>query len=171
LLDCLVHLDIDHTAHGGQLLACVNAILKYQTVPMITIAVSALLGFSDDNEIPLDWVKESWHSVLYADSNRQIKNRFMNNDNFELCLLSEVSRRFQSGDLYVGNSTVYDDYRTDLVSCAEIYQRVDAFCEVAGIDKTLPCLSKHSSVILTKRRSRLTPVFQPIVTLLLKTAG
>ena len=135
LLDCLVHLDIDHTAHGSQLLACVNAILTYQTVPMKTIAVSALLGFSEDNDIPLDWVKESWHSVLYADSNRQIKNRFMNNDNFELCVLSEVSRRFQSGDLYVGNSTIYDDYRTDLVSWAEFYQLVDAFCEVAGIDK------------------------------------
>ena len=59
LLDCLVHLDIDHTAHGGQLLACVSAILKYQTVPMKTIAVSALLEFSDDNEIPLDWSRRA----------------------------------------------------------------------------------------------------------------
>lgn len=59
----------------------------------------------------------------------------MNCDNFELCVLSEVARRFQSGDLYVGNSTKYDDYRTHLVSWAEYDQLVDPFCDVAGIEK------------------------------------
>jgi TnpA family transposase len=104
----LAQLEIDHPAHGGQLLVCVKAILHYQSVRMKTIAVSALDSFSGDNIIPIDWVKESWHSILYDDSNRRIKNRFMDRDNFELCVLNEFARRFQSGNLYVGNRTKYD---------------------------------------------------------------
>lgn len=134
LLDCLTLLDIDHTAYGSTLLACVKGMLHYRDESMKTITVSALTNFTESSILPIDWIKSSWYSVLFVNRDSRVKNRVMHSNFFELCILSEVARRFQSGDLYVGNSTKYDDYRTHLVSWDTFNERVKPFCEVAGLN-------------------------------------
>lgn len=135
LLDTLSILDIDHTAHGGQLLSCVNAILHYRGVALKSLAVQAVVDFDENAAVPLDWVRDSWHSILYGEQRMKIERRFLDRNAFELCVLSEVSRRLQSGDLFVNSSTKYDDYRTHLVSWAEYDRKIDSFCEMTGFDK------------------------------------
>ena len=50
-------------------------------------------------------------------------------------MLTEVSRRLQSGDLFVNSSTKYDDYREHLVSWADYDRKIDSFCEMTGFSK------------------------------------
>jgi len=85
LLDTLSILDIDHTAHGGQLLSCVNAILHYRGVVLKSLAVQAVVDFDDNAAVPLDWVRDSWHSILYGEQRMKIERRFLDRDAFELC--------------------------------------------------------------------------------------
>jgi len=147
LLDCLSLLVIDHTAQGSHLLTCVKAILRYRPASLKTLAVAALAEDAVDGEVPLDWVKENWHSLLYVDRNRKIKNRLLVMAYFELGVLSEVARRFQSGDLYVGNSTKYDDYRNHLVSWEEYHQLIGQFCALTNINanaKSFVAQLKHA---------------------------
>ena len=73
--------------------------------------------------------------TAHGEPRKRIERRFLQRDAFELCALSEVSKRLQSGDLFVDASTKYDDYRTHLISWAEFYRKVDAFCEMMGFNK------------------------------------
>lgn len=40
---------------------------------MKSMAVNVLDAFSEDNRIPLEWVKESWYSILCADNHRGVR--------------------------------------------------------------------------------------------------
>ncbi len=59
LLDCLELLEIDHTAHGGNLLKCLNTVSKYRNEKIKTLAVNAIdYEHSTDAALAIDWVKE-----------------------------------------------------------------------------------------------------------------
>jgi len=160
LLDTLSLLDIDHTAHGGQLLSYVNAILHYRADSMSSLAVQAVVDFDDNAAVPLDWVRDSWHSILYGEQRMKIERRFLQRNAFELCVLTEVSKRLQSGDLFVNASTKYDDYRTHLVSWAEFDRKIDSFCEMTGFNKNAQQFVsnlKHSFVETARNTDRKVP--------------
>ena len=135
LLNCLSFLEIDHTAHGGRLLDCLNTILKYQNAKMSTIAVSAIDTTNTGKHSPIDWVHDKWSQLLFVDSKKNKKNRMMHTNYFELCVVSELAKRFRSGDLFVANSTKYNDYRTQLISWEEYYAGIDEFAEQIGLSK------------------------------------
>lgn len=103
---------------------------------MKSLAVQAVVDFDEDASVPLDWVRDSWHSILYGEQRMKIERRFLDRNAFELCVLTEVSRRLQSGDLFVNSSTKYDDYRVHLVSWADYNRTIDSFCEMTGFSKS-----------------------------------
>ncbi len=136
LLDCLQLLEIDHTAHGGNLLRCLNAVSKFRNEKIKSLAVSAI-DYENSVEAPLaiDWIKEQWNTVLFTDQKPNRVNRFMHHGMFELCVMTEVAKRFVSGDIFVQKSTKYDDYRQHLVSWEEYYDSVSGFCEEIGLSE------------------------------------
>ncbi|MEH6478264.1 MAG: DUF4158 domain-containing protein, partial [Sneathiella sp.] len=78
LLDCLDLLEIDHTAHGGNLLRCLNTVAKFRNEKIKSLAVSAI-DYENSVEAPLaiDWIKEQWNTVLFTDQKPNRVNRFM----------------------------------------------------------------------------------------------
>jgi hypothetical protein len=143
LLNCLSLLDIDHTAHGGDLLACLNIMLSYQHKNLATLAVSAIDSPRGEGHTAIDWIGAQWSSVLYPDPTPNKINRIMDAKVFEIAVLSETAKRFQSGDLIVDNSTKYDDYRKHLISWEQYKKTVSAFTRQIGLSQ--------SPIVFTKR--------------------
>lgn len=136
LLNCLELLEIDHTAHGGNLLKCLNTVSKYRNENFKTLAVEAIeYDNSADVTLAIDWIKEQWNTVLFTDQKANRINRFMNHDMFELCVMTEIAKRFVSGDIFVQKSTRYDDYRQHLVSWDEYYSSVSEFCREVSLSE------------------------------------
>lgn len=65
LLDCLELLEIDHTAHGGNLLVCLNAVARYRHEKVKSLAVSAV-GYERSGEDWLCWHKGTKFSAQHA---------------------------------------------------------------------------------------------------------
>lgn len=148
LLDCLELLEIDHTAHGGNLLKCLYAVSRYRNEKIKTLAVNAI-NYEDsaDAVLAIDWIKEQWNTVLFTDQKANRINRFMHHDMFELCVMTEIAKRLVSGDIFVQKSTRYDDYRQHLVSWEEYYNSISEFCEEVGLSEdssTFVSNLKHS---------------------------
>ena len=61
---------------------------------------------------------------------------------FEICVLSEISKRFQSGDLFVNNSTKYDDYRKHLITWDQYNQKVQEFALQIGLSRSPDIFTK-----------------------------
>lgn len=135
LLSCLELLEIDHTAHGGDLLICLNTVNQYRHNKMKTLAVNAIDRGDDayGESLSIDWISDTWNSVLFTDQKPHRINRFMHYDYFELCVLTEISKRFLSGDIFVPESTKYDDYRHHLVSWEEYEDLVGEYTEQVGL--------------------------------------
>ena len=136
LLDCLDLLEIDHTAHGGNLLKCLNAVARYRNEKMKSLAVSAVdYESNNDGSLAIDWISDQWNTVLFTDQKPNRINRFMHHGMFELSVMTEIARRFVSGDIFVQKSTKYDDYRQHLVTWDEYYELVSDFCDEVGLSE------------------------------------
>lgn len=142
LLNCLAFLEIDHTAHGGDLLSCLNAIMEYREAKLSTIAVNAIDVSTTGHDTAINWIGKFWSSVLYTDLKPNKANRLMDMMYFEICVLSEISKRFQSGDLFVNNSTKYDDYRKHLITWDQYNQKVQEFALQIGLSRSPDIFTK-----------------------------
>lgn len=143
LLNCLSLLEIDHTAHGGDLLACLNMIVQYRDKNLATLAVNAIDSPQGGDHTAIDWIGQRWSSVLYKDQGPNKINRMMDAKVFEIAVLSEVAKRFQSGDLFVDNSTKYDDYRKHLITWDQYNESVAEYVKEIGLSR--------SPLVFTKR--------------------
>lgn len=146
LLKCLSLFEIDHTAYGGDLLACLRIVIQYRDKNLATLSVDAIDSPRGAGQTAIDWIGNQWSSVLYQDQRPNKINRTMDAKIFELAVLTEISKRFQSGDLFVDNSTKYDDYRKHLISWEHYNATVSAFTRQIGLSK--------SPVVFTKRLKR-----------------
>ena len=146
LLNCLSLLEVDHTAYGGDLLACLHIIQRYKDKNLATLAVKAIDSPRGDDHTAIDWMGARWSSVLYQDPGPNKKNRLMDARVFEIVVLTEIAKRLQSGDLFVDNSTKYDDYRKHLISWEHYHQSVSAFTTQIDLSK--------SPIVFTKRLKR-----------------
>ncbi len=136
LLDSLALLGIDHTTHGGNLLACLQSVFKFRDEKIRTLAVSYFEDVSVGGEgLVIDWIPNAWHSILYTDLKPNRVNRFMYMDVLELCVLTEISKRFLSGDIFVQKSTKYDDYRHHLIGWEEFHEGVTDFCDQVNLSE------------------------------------
>ena len=133
LLNCLTLLEIDHTAHGGDLLACLEMIMRCKDKNLATMAVNAVDSPRGGDNTAIDWIGQRWSSVLYQDQGPHKINRMMDAKVFEIAVLSEVAKRFQSGDLFVNNSTKYDDYRKHLISWEQYNASVSRYTTEVGL--------------------------------------
>ena len=135
LLNCLTLLEIDHTAHGGDLLACLDMIVRCKDKNLATLAVNAIDSPRGGDTTAIDWIGQRWSSVLYKDQGPNKINRMMDAKVFEIAVLSEVAKRFQSGDLFVDNSTKYDDYRKHLISWEQYNESVAEYAAEVGLSR------------------------------------
>uniref|UniRef100_UPI003BEF24A6 Tn3 family transposase n=1 Tax=Burkholderia arboris TaxID=488730 RepID=UPI003BEF24A6 len=89
-----------------------------------------LLTENDLANLPLDWMPEKWmHAVFpHGRDSRMLHRRF-----FELCVLHQIMRELNSGDLYVEGSDQYDDYRIHQVTDEELRQALPRYCETVGL--------------------------------------
>jgi len=135
LLDILSVAPVKDIAGDTALLACLKFILANRQESFASIRVSAI---EHDVEAGagacLNWVSERWHKLLFVETSPRIANRLLRPALFELCVLTEVSKRLQSGDLFIDNSVKYDDYRNHLVSNEVLRANLDQFC----IESDLP---------------------------------
>ncbi len=92
----------------------------------------------------LNWASGRWHKLLFVDTSPRIENRLLRPALFELCVLTEVSKRLQSSDLYIDNSIKCDDYRNHLVSNEVLRAKLDQFC----IESDLPCSGSEFSMAM-----------------------
>jgi hypothetical protein len=143
LLKCLTLLDIDHTAHGGDLLACLEIILQYGEKNFATLAVNAIESPRGEDKTAIGWIGKRWSSVLFQDQGPTIVNRMMDAKYFEIVVLSEIAKRFQSGDLFVNNSTKYDDYRKHLISWERYNDTVSTFTAQMGLSRSPDVFTKR----------------------------
>jgi len=134
LLDILETLDIQSIAKNNSLHACLKFILSHRQTAFYTINVKAIAETADlPASTLLSWVTRPWNKLLFSDETAHVKNRQINSVWLELCVLTEVSRRLRSGDLYIRNSIKYDDYRTHLVDRKTLKRELDDFCEQTGL--------------------------------------
>jgi len=121
--------------HGGNLLRCLKAVFQYRDDKLKTLAVSAIDYDNVDGGLAIDWISEQWNTVLFTEPRRNRINRFMHHDMFELCVMTEISKRFVSGDIFVQKSTKYDDYRQHLVTWEEYAELAPEFCEEIDLNE------------------------------------
>jgi len=69
----------------------------------------------DEAALGLQWLPDKWRRLVVQE-NEQGKPASVHRKYFELCVLSEVARELQSGDLFVRHSEQYGDYREQLIS-------------------------------------------------------
>lgn len=133
-LDVLDTISVRDIAGDTALLACLRFILHHRDEKFASIQVSALDSYIGSTSTPpLGWVSDRWHKVLYVDSSPNIQNRTLRPALFELCVFSEIARRFLSGDCYIDNSVKYDDYRHHLISDAVLEAELPQFCAETGL--------------------------------------
>lgn len=99
LLQCFVVLDILDTAQDPDFMACVSAVAKYRDSKIRTLCVSAIAPEQSDS--PVGWISSRWYKVLFVDTSPNITNRTVKWRIFELCVLTEVSKRLRSGDVHI----------------------------------------------------------------------
>lgn len=135
LLDCLSMLQIQRTAPGDDLMACLAYVLQYRDASIDLIPVKALdANDPANNKTAVDWISQAWSKLLFEDTGPRVINRVMRRKYFELAVLSECAQRLLSGDLYVLHSVNFDDYRNHLVSWEVYEEQIDEFAEQLGID-------------------------------------
>ena len=139
LLDILAVVRVRSITPENPLIACLQFLLAYRDTPFASIRVSAIdvgAGGSGRRSSALHWIPERWHKLLFVDTTPHIANRSLRPVWFELCVLTEVSRRLQSGYLYIDHSIRYDDYRTHLVDDETLRAEMPAFCTESGLPAT-----------------------------------
>ncbi|MDB4222939.1 Tn3 family transposase [Granulosicoccus sp.] len=130
ILDLLEIIQIRAITDNSPLVACLKFILTNRQQPFASIRVSAIEYSGDSSkESCIHWVPSRWNKLLFADATPHIMNRLMRPAWFELCVLTEISKCLQSGDLYIDHSTKYDDYRTHLVDDQTLNSELPQFCK------------------------------------------
>ena len=134
LLDILAVVHVRSITPENPLIACLEFLLANRDTPFASIRVSAINAeASATGSSAVHWVPDRWHKLLFVDTTPHIANRSLRPVWFELCVLTEVSRRLQSGDLYIDHSTRYDDFRTHLVDDETLRVELPAFCRESGL--------------------------------------
>ena len=134
LLDILALIRVQSITPDNPLIACLRFLLTYRNTSFASIRVSAIDDLAPKSKTSaVHWVAERWHKLLFLDTTPHIANRSLRPIWFELCVLTEISRQLQSGDLYIDHSTRYDDYRTHLVDDQTLRAELPEFCTQSGL--------------------------------------
>ncbi len=104
-----------------------------------------LLTDNDIANLPLNWMPQKWERAIFPHGrdSRMLHRRF-----FELCVLHQIMRELNSGELYVEGSDRFDDYRIHQVSDEEFRRELPRYCEIVG-------LPLDSKTFVKKLRERL----------------
>ena len=108
LLNCLSLLALASTHSDQTLVQAIAFVLQHRS------SHKEHLPF-DKAAFRLQWLPDKWRRLVVQE-NEQGKPARVHRKYFELCVLSEVTRELQSGDLYVRHSEQYGDYREQLIS-------------------------------------------------------
>jgi hypothetical protein len=144
ILDILDVVQIKSITPDSPLVACLHFILINREQRFASIRVDAIdYQALSPNESCIHWVSDRWHKLLFVDTGPLIVNRLMNPIWFELSVLTELCKRLQSGDLYIDNSTKYDDYRTHLIDDATFKHELPQFCHEANLPEDAKVFAKQ----------------------------
>ncbi len=108
LLNCLSLLALASTHSDQTLVQAIAFVLQHRSSHKEHLPV-------DEAALGLQWLPDKWRRLVVQE-NEQGKPARVHRKYFELCVLSEVARELQSGDLYVRHSEQYGDYREQLIS-------------------------------------------------------
>jgi TnpA family transposase len=107
LLNCLSLLELASTTSDQVLVQAIGFVLKHRHSHKERLPIAG-------EGINLQWMPEKWRRVV-APENGTDEIAHVHRKYFELCVLTEVMRELQSGDLYVEHSDQYSDYREQLI--------------------------------------------------------
>ena len=107
LLNCLGLLELASTHNDPMLVQAIAFVLQHRNSHKEYLPV-------DQAALCLNWLPDKWRKIV-VQKNQEDESRCVHRKYFELCVLSEVTRELQSGDLYVRSSEQYGDYREQLI--------------------------------------------------------
>ncbi|MCX7257985.1 MAG: DUF4158 domain-containing protein, partial [Polaromonas sp.] len=116
LLNCLGLLELASTHSDQTLVQAIAFVLQHRSSHKEHLSV-------DEAALGLQWLPDKWRRLVVQE-NEQGEPASVHRKYFELCVLSEVARELQSGDLYVRHSEQYGDYREQLIDWATFESQV-----------------------------------------------
>lgn len=107
LLNCLGLLALASSHSDQTLIQAIAFVLQHRNSHKEHIPI-------DKAALSLKWLPEKWRRIVIQE-NQEGAPTSVHRKYFELCVLSEVTRELQCGDLYVRDSEQYGDYREQLI--------------------------------------------------------
>lgn len=83
--------------------------------------------------INIRWIRDKWWKFVTGKSNKSIKVTHVNKYEFELCVFERISEELSTGDLFIPNSELFDDYREQLISLEQYESELPGYCEQLDI--------------------------------------
>lgn len=83
--------------------------------------------------LDLGWISDKWRKLVTGKTTRQSKVGQVNRRFFELCVLTELARQLESGDMYIETSLSYDNYTKKFLSWEEYQHELPKYELQSGI--------------------------------------
>lgn len=103
------------------------------------------------NIINIRWIRDKWWKFVTGKSNKSIKVTHVNKYNFELCIFERIAEELSTGDLFIPNSELYDDYREQLISFEQYKSELPEYCEQLDIVEGDKEFTNDLKEIMTQR--------------------
>lgn len=132
---CIGVLSLESSSQDRSLLQAIEFIISHRSSrkPWIPLPMKE----NHEGELvpifTLDWIPDKWRKLVTGKSTKGAKVDQVHRKYFELCVFSELRRQFQSGDTYIRESDVFDDYRKQLISWEKYYSQIQEYEVVSGI--------------------------------------
>lgn len=121
----LVHLlDIRPTSQDRSLIDALTLIKNYQEKHRIEWI---------DDSIDLSFVSDRWRKLLRESNEMGGGGLRVSRRGLEICVFSYLAEELRSGDLSIGGSEEFADYRDQLLSWDECKKLLPAYCEKIGL--------------------------------------
>jgi TnpA family transposase len=144
LINCLQILDLQSTTDDHSTLTLIEllkSLANSHKAYLTTDAIAQLTGESFGQ----GWMPERWRQMIHivdpASGKPLIHRKYL-----ELCILTLIKQELTSGDLFVVNSAIYDDFREQLVDDDTLEEELEQYGNYVG----LPLLNAKEFVIHLK---------------------
>lgn len=126
LLNCLTILELYSTSSDTSTQSLIRLLKRLHKSRLSYLShekVEALLGRPFD---PL-WLPDKWRKLVLVKSEKAPAETLFNRRYLELWIHTHIKQELQSGDLFIPNSSQFDDYREQLVDDDTLYQELPEY--------------------------------------------
>ncbi|MBF0360979.1 MAG: Tn3 family transposase [Oligoflexia bacterium] len=131
--DILDELDLISTSSDQRVLSAIKFIKEHRNSNDKKICTYKIIREKIEKILDLKWIPGKWWTTLTGSSKRNKLVEYVDKNNFEVCVFSQMAQELRTGDLAIVGSKEFSDCRDGLISKDEVPTQIKKYSEIVGI--------------------------------------